>query len=164
MQKSRMQEAQFELAKPKGWLLESNELYDIVLQWAERIGPLSSKPSTIDIFPRLHQEPAMHLLSSNVLPPNSGLTQYECGRMKPLLCAKQSSQVSSGQNLRRLKQNINHNIHICITLANKFKSYRYQPKCRGLQNIGIRRRLKYRRRLKFRHWQKNKLQQNIGAG
>jgi hypothetical protein len=32
-----------------------------------------------------------HTLPSDVLPPNSGLTQYECGRMKPLLCAKQSS-------------------------------------------------------------------------
>jgi hypothetical protein len=36
---------------------------------------------------------------------NSGFTQYECGRMKPLLCAKQSlQQVSSSQNLRILNK------------------------------------------------------------
>ncbi len=41
--------------------------------------------------PRLYQEPATRWLPSNVPSPNLGLTQYECGRMKPLLCAKQSS-------------------------------------------------------------------------
>jgi hypothetical protein len=45
-----------------------------VVRRAERIGPLSSTP--MDISPRLFQEPAMRLLPSNVLPPNSGLPQY----------------------------------------------------------------------------------------
>jgi hypothetical protein len=43
------------------------------------------------LSPLLYQDPAMHLLPSSVLQPNSGLTQYECGHMKPLVCAKQSS-------------------------------------------------------------------------
>jgi hypothetical protein len=63
----------------------------IILLSAERIGPFSSTPSTLDISPRLYQVPATRLLPSNVPTPNSGLKQYECGCMKPLLCAKQSS-------------------------------------------------------------------------
>ncbi len=62
--------------------------FTVVLLQVERMGPLNSTPSTIDISPRLYQEPAMHLLPSNVPPPNPGLTQYEWGRMKLSLCAK----------------------------------------------------------------------------
>ncbi len=48
-------------------------------------------PSTVNISPRLYQQPATCWLPSNLPIPKSGLTQYKCGCLKLLLCAKQSS-------------------------------------------------------------------------
>jgi hypothetical protein len=56
-----------------------------VLLGSERMGPLSLTPSTMDVSPRLYQELATRLLPSYFPTYNTGLRQYECGRMKPLL-------------------------------------------------------------------------------
>ncbi len=92
-----------------------------VLRGAERIGSLSSTPSTMDISSRLYQAPATHLLPSNEPPPNSSLTQQEWS-YETFMCAKQSSTGISSRNQGRFKHIINHNIYICTTLANNKSS------------------------------------------
>jgi hypothetical protein len=123
------------------------------LRWAERIGPLSSTPSTTDGSSLLVPRDAMRLLPSNIPPPNLGLIQYECGRMKPLLCAKQSSRGIDK------KIGINKNIGVNVNYRGRQK-YRRLQKYRHQQNIGVNKNIginKIKESTKYRH------RQNIGV-
>jgi hypothetical protein len=140
------------------------------LRWAERIGPLSSTPSTTDVSSLLVQlqlvqlqlvqlqlvqlpRDAMRLLPSNIPPPNLGLIQCECVRMKPLLCAKQSSRGIDK------KIGINKNIGVNVNYRGRQK-YRRLQKYRHQQNIGVNKNIginKIKESTKYRH------RQNIGV-
>jgi hypothetical protein len=83
-----------------------------VLRRAERMGPLSSTPSTVDVSPsHVHQE-----LATGSQPSTSRHPTQVSHVLWNLYCVWNSHrQVSIGWNLRRFKEIINH-IHKCTTL------------------------------------------------
>jgi hypothetical protein len=78
----------------------------------ERTGPLGKAPSMPRSSTFSRTSSRLHAVTLLLSETQCWYTQYECGRMQPLLCSNSDQQVSSGQNLRRLRQiNNNYDIH-----------------------------------------------------
>jgi hypothetical protein len=64
-------------------ILFNLSMYIFVRLGSEKMGPLNSAPSTMYVSSLPVPELATRSLPSYFSTPNSGLTQYDCGRMKP---------------------------------------------------------------------------------